>query len=110
MNLSIDTVKENNQMIVHVSGEVDIYTAPDLKKQLLELTKQEGQSVVVDLSHVNYMDSTGIGVFISALKSTKENESHLKLVNLQSQVMRLFDITGLNEIIEIQPEIRGVSE
>ncbi|HLQ97343.1 MAG TPA: STAS domain-containing protein, partial [Candidatus Dormibacteraeota bacterium] len=56
MNLSIDTVKENNQMIVHVSGEVDIYTAPDLKKQLLELTKQEGQSVVVDLSHVNYMD------------------------------------------------------
>jgi len=110
MNLSIDTVKGNNQMIVHVSGEVDIYTAPDLKKQLLELTKQEGQSVVVDLSHVNYMDSTGIGVFISALKSTKENESHLKLVNLQSQVMRLFDITGLNEIIEIQPEIRGVSE
>jgi len=110
MNLSIDTVKENNQMIVHVSGEVDIYTAPDLKKQLLELTKQKGQSVVVDLSDVNYMDSTGIGVFISTLKSTKENDSHLKLVNLQSQVMRLFDITGLNEIIEIQPEIRGVSE
>src|SRR5690625_937490 len=110
MNLSIDTVKENNQMIVHVSGEVDIYTTPDLQKQLMEVTKQKGQAVVVDLSEVNYMDSTGIGVFISTLKTTNENDSHLKLVNLQSQVMRLFDITGLNEIIEIQPEIRGVSE
>ncbi|MBU5468547.1 STAS domain-containing protein [Virgibacillus sp. MSJ-26] len=110
MNLSIDIVEEKSQMIVYVSGEVDIYTAPDLKKEVLKLTAQKGNAVIIDLSDVNYMDSTGIGVFISALKSTKENDSRLKLVNLQSSVMRLFEITGLIEIIDIQPEIRGVSE
>lgn len=110
MNLSIDIVEEKSQMIVYVSGEVDIYTAPDLKKKVLKLTAQKGNTVIIDLSDVNYMDSTGIGVFISALKSTKENDSRLKLVNLQSSVMRLFEITGLIEIIDIQPEIRGVSE
>lgn len=110
MNLNIDVIDEKSQLVMYISGEVDIYTAPDLKKELLGLTLQQGNTVIVDLSNVNYMDSTGIGVFISALKSTKENDSQLKLVNLQSQVMRLFEITGLNEIIDIQPEIRGVSE
>lgn len=110
MNLNIDVVDKNSQIIMYVSGEVDIYTAPDLKKELVALTEQKGKTVAVDLGNVSYMDSTGIGVFISALKSSKENDSKLKLVNLQSQVMRLFEITGLNEIINIQPEIRGVSE
>lgn len=110
MNLQIDVTDQDNQVTVYVSGEIDIYTAPDLKNKLVPLTKEKGKIVSVDLTDVNYMDSTGIGVFISALKSTKEHESDLQLVNLQDRILRLFEITGLTEIMDIQPAMRGANE
>ncbi|WP_404451211.1 STAS domain-containing protein [Virgibacillus necropolis] len=110
MNLVIDVVEENEKSKVILSGEIDAYTAPNLKDTLLPLTKLDGKTVEVDLEQVGYMDSTGLGVFISALKSTKEYNSHLTLVNLQERVMRLFKITGLNEIMDINDGIRGGQE
>ncbi len=64
-------------------------------------------TVVVDLEQVNYMDSTGLGVFISALKSTKEFDSELRLVALQDRVQRLFEITGLDSVLNIDSTVRG---
>ncbi|CDO04126.1 anti-anti-sigma-B factor [Oceanobacillus picturae] len=110
MNLVIDVVEESNKSVVNLSGEIDAYTAPNLKESLLPLTQKEGNTVEVDLGNVNYMDSTGLGVFISALKSTKENGSEMKLVNIQDRVLRLFKITGLDEIMDLNSTIRGVTE
>ncbi|WP_106494769.1 STAS domain-containing protein [Lentibacillus sp. Marseille-P4043] len=110
MNLTVDVVEDNNKSKVILSGEIDAYTAPQLKEALLPLTKVDGQIVEANLEHVNYMDSTGLGVFISALKSTKENNSHLKLIDLQERVFRLFKITGLIDIMDIKAAIRGGSE
>lgn len=107
MDLEIETVNETDKSIVFLSGEIDAYTAPQLKEALLPLTTAEGSTVEVDLENINYMDSTGLGIFISALKSTKEHESHLKLVNIQDRVLRLFKITGLDEIMDINAVIRG---
>ncbi|UJL47051.1 STAS domain-containing protein [Virgibacillus sp. NKC19-16] len=106
MNLVVDVVEQNQASTVSLSGEVDAYTAPELKAKLLPLTSQQGHTVNVDLEDVTYMDSTGLGVFISALKSTKEHESQLKLINIQDRVLRLFKITGLDEIMDIAG-IRG---
>ncbi|MFD1038359.1 STAS domain-containing protein [Virgibacillus byunsanensis] len=110
MDLIINVVDNNGKSIVNLSGEIDAYTAPQLKEALLPLTNVDGHTVEVNMENVNYMDSTGLGVFISALKSTKENNSHLKLVNLQDRVSRLFKITGLNEVININATIKGGSE
>lgn len=107
MNLEISIVEEVGKSKLIVSGEIDAYTAPKLKDSLLPLTKESDKTAEVDLNQVSYMDSTGLGVFISALKSTKETGSHLRLINLQDRVLRLFKITGLDEIIEIADEIRG---
>lgn len=109
MNLSIQTIEENEKSILKLSGEIDAYTAPELKEALLPLTSKSGNTVEVDLAHVNYMDSTGLGVFVSALKSSKENDTSLKLVHLQDRVARLFNITGLDGIININDTIRGGS-
>ncbi|MBH0231557.1 STAS domain-containing protein [Halobacillus yeomjeoni] len=107
MNLTIDVTNKENLAYLSLSGEVDAFTAPKLKEALLPLTKEEGQTVEVDLQDVNYMDSTGLGVFISALKSTKEHNSEMRLVHLQERVYRLFKITGLTEIITIDSAVRG---
>ncbi|OZU89199.1 anti-anti-sigma factor [Virgibacillus indicus] len=110
MNLVIDISEETEKTTVNLSGEIDAYTAPKLKEALLPLTKQNGLIVEINLEDVNYMDSTGLGIFISALKSAKENNSQMKLVNLQDRVFRLFKITGLDAIMDINAAIRGGSE
>ncbi|MFC3039291.1 STAS domain-containing protein [Virgibacillus xinjiangensis] len=110
MNLELNVVEGNDKSIVNLSGEIDAYTAPKLKETLLPLTRNAGHTVEVDLENVNYMDSTGLGIFISALKSTNENDSKMKLVNIQDRVYRLFKITALDEIMDINATIRGGSE
>ncbi|QHE50844.1 STAS domain-containing protein [Pontibacillus sp. HMF3514] len=109
MNLTIDVEHNGAEKIVSLSGEIDAYTAPKLKETLLPLTQESEVTVIVDLQQISYMDSTGLGVFISALKSTKEYNNTLKLVNLQDRVYRLFKITGLTEIIAIETDstVRG---
>lgn len=107
INLSIDVATTDNQTVLTVKGEIDAYTAPLLKEKLLPSTAKEAEKIVVDLNDVTYMDSTGLGVFISALKSTKEHGSTLTLVNLQERVHRLFKITSLDSIISIDTTTRG---
>ncbi|UOR10314.1 STAS domain-containing protein [Halobacillus amylolyticus] len=107
MNLTIDVTNRENVIHVSLVGEVDAFTAPKLKESLLPLTKEEGQTIEVDLQEVNYMDSTGLGVFISTLKSTKEHNTELKLIQMQDRVHRLFKITGLTEIMNIDNTVRG---
>lgn len=107
MDLLIEVKTEENKSTVNLSGEIDVYTAPKLKESILPLTEYENNVIEVFFDHVTYMDSTGLGVFIGALKSTKENGSTLRLVNLQDRVLRLFKITGLDEIIDINYTIGG---
>jgi len=109
MNLTIQKSEENGKSILSLSGEIDAYTAPELKEAILPLTSKSGNQVEIDLKDVNYMDSTGLGVFVSALKSSKENNSTLQLVHLKDRVQRLFKITGLDGIIDINDTIRGGS-
>lgn len=110
MDLEMQVKEETNKSIVILSGEIDAYTAPKLKDTLVPLTTEPEQTVEVNLGDVSYMDSTGLGVFISALKSTKENNSHMKLVDLQKRVYRLFNITGLIEVMDVKAAIRGGNE
>ncbi len=110
MNLKIDIVQNEKNSLVTLAGEIDIYTAPELKAALLPLTKTEGQLLEVDLSGIEYMDSTGLGIFVSVLKAAKEYNSHLTLINLDERILRLFKITGLDEVIDIKTTIGGGQE
>lgn len=106
MNLQIqhETRKETEHL--KLSGEVDAFTAPKLREELLPLTEVKSSMIIIDLSEIQYMDSTGLGIFIAALKSCKKNEADLKLKGMTPRVERLFEITGLDEIIDIE-EVRG---
>lgn len=101
MELKIREEKKDNVVELHLEGEVDVYTAPHLKKKLYTLMK-EGHSVVVSLEDVNYMDSTGLGVFIGALKQANSGKGSIQLRSLQPRIQRLFEITGLKEVMDIK--------
>jgi len=107
MNLSIHVTNDDQVTDIKLVGEIDVYTAPNLKDTLLSATKKEGETIRIDLEKVTYMDSTGLGALISGLKSSKEHNSKLVLNNIQDRVYRLFDITGLKEVFDIESTIRG---
>lgn len=107
MNITIDIEEKSTEKFLKVSGEVDAYTAPTLKEKILPLGEEENIEVHVDLSDVNYMDSTGLGVFIALFKVCTKNNSSLKFSSMTERVERLFKITGLHELMEIDTAVRG---
>ncbi|WLR51060.1 anti-sigma factor antagonist [Bacillus tianshenii] len=110
MNLKVDIIHNDSQIEVSVFGEVDAYTAPKLRESLIPLTEEEGVDIFVNLAGVDYMDSTGLGVFIGALKSSRKHNSTLKLHGMTDRVERLFQITGLNEVMDIETSPRGETQ
>ncbi|HZG70350.1 MAG TPA: anti-sigma factor antagonist [Chondromyces sp.] len=107
MNMNIDIKELEQQVNVKLAGEIDAYTAPKLRETLFPYTERKGASVVIDLTDVEYMDSTGLGVFVGLFKSLNANEGSLKLVGLSERLKRLFDITGLADIMNINSEVEG---
>ncbi|MCM3125654.1 MULTISPECIES: anti-sigma factor antagonist [unclassified Mesobacillus] len=107
MNISIDVKETESKLAVKVNGEIDAYTAPQLREKLFPLSEKEGVKMVVDLSEVNYMDSTGLGVFVGVFKNVRAHNGEFKIVGLSERLQRLFEITGLADIIDINSQIEG---
>jgi len=103
MKMDISHTKNLDGDELKITGEVDAYTATELKELLLKLTQIPGNTVFLNLSETAYMDSTGIGVIIAAYKSSKTHGSSIVIRGLTPRVRRLFDITGLSDIIVIEP-------
>lgn len=92
--LSDEAVDERTH-VVAPRGEVDALTAPQLGRRLLGLAEEGKTRVVVDLSNVTFMDSTGIGVLLYSLKQLRVRKGGLVLVCPTERIMRPFQITGL---------------
>lgn len=103
MDLTIKTTSTENEHRVILGGEIDAFTGAKVRETLLSLVQQPGTTLVaVDLQDVEYMDSTGIGIFIAAMKACKQTGCAFEVQNLSSRVERLFRITGLHELIAIR--------
>ena len=103
MNISVElhTIDELHVKGL-IGGEIDAFTAPILREKLTEITFQDNIHVELNLQDVTYMDSTGLGVFVGFFKSINAANGHMELTGLSPRLKRLFDITGLVEIMDIQ--------
>ena len=101
MELDIRTLNENGACIMSVEGEVDVYTAPRLKEALVEAIEGGCVDLVVDLDSVSFIDSSGLGVLVGALRRTKERSGSLRLVCTRDAVLKIFRITGLDKVFPI---------
>lgn len=102
MNLSMTSRTPSEQTcILEIEGEVDVYTSPQLKQDLVQLAESGVKRVIIDLSKVEYLDSTGLGVLIGGLKRLREAGGNLSLVGPGMRIQRIFEITGLNKIFDI---------
>ena len=104
MNLTMTSRTPNETTrILDLAGEVDVYTSPQLKQDLVQLAESGVKHVIVNLSKVEYLDSTGLGVLIGGLKRMREHDGNMALVGPGMRILRIFEITGLDKIFDIYP-------
>jgi anti-sigma B factor antagonist len=87
--------------VISLTGEVDLYTAPEFKQQLLEVINQGAKEVVVDFSNTTFIDSTTLGVLVGGVKRLRTNDGQLSLVSSDRNITKIFEITGLDRVFTI---------
>jgi anti-sigma B factor antagonist len=105
MQLRTEVTEIAGWTIVHVYGELDVATTPDLRELLVGLVSGGSTKLVLDLDGVDFLDSTGLGTIISALKRARTHGGDLRLVCTQARIARLFEITGLDKAVPLQPSV-----
>ncbi len=91
--------------MVTVSGEVDLYTAPQLRNELVDALEDGARRLVIDMSRVEFCDSTGISVLLSAMKRSRDKSGDLELVAPKPAVMKVLEVTGLDEVFVIHADL-----
>ena len=101
MNFDIKTEQVDDAYVIALAGEVDLYTAPEFKQQLLDVIAKGGKEVIVDFSDTTFIDSTTLGVLVGGVKRLRTNDGQLSLVCSDRNITKIFEITGLNKVFPI---------
>ena len=105
MDLGLDVSQRDGWAVLAVSGEVDVATAPRLRERLVGLVSEGRHRIVVDLEGVDFLDSTGLGVLVGALKRVRTHGGDLALVCTQPRVLKVFEITGLTKVFPMHASV-----
>ena len=106
--MNVSAVNEENRTVITVSGEVDIATSPALDAAIATAIGEETKQIIIDLTDVSFMDSSGLGVIVRGLKRAREAEIDLDLVISNDRVLKVFAITGLDQVIKIHSAIADI--
>ncbi len=102
MNFSVNTEQlGDDAYAIALAGEVDLYTAPEFKEELLDVIGKGGRNVIVDLSNTTFIDSTTLGVLVGGVKRLRTNDGQLSLVCSDRNITKIFEITGLDRVFTI---------
>lgn len=107
IDFSVDSREQGAWSIVSVAGEVDLYTAPRLRERIIDLVNGGRYQILVDLTSVEFMDSTGLAVLVGGLKRVREHGGSLELVCTKDPVLKLLTITGLDRALTIHSSVAG---
>jgi anti-sigma B factor antagonist len=101
MELDITTERDGTACHLTLTGEIDVYTSPQLKQELIDAVDDGCMNVLVDLEGVAFIDSSGLGVLVSGLRRVKEQGGTMRLVSTREGILKIFRITGLDKVFPI---------
>ncbi|MPZ61360.1 MAG: anti-sigma factor antagonist [Propionibacteriales bacterium] len=101
MDLSLDTREQDERVIIEIGGEIDVYTAPQLRERIGDLVDENHFNLIIDMERVEFLDSTGLGVLVGGLKRVRGNDGSLRLVCTQERLLKILRITGLTRVFAI---------
>jgi anti-sigma B factor antagonist len=101
VDLSITITESGSDRTVRLEGTCDLATAPDLRTALQPLVPPEVQDLIVDVSALEFIDSTGLGVILGAMRRLREGGGHLRIAGASGTVRRVLEITDLDKVIPL---------
>lgn len=99
----VEEQHDTDTRVISVSGEIHVTTAPEFSQRLNDAIAAGTRNVVIDMSGVEFIDSTGLSVLLNGLRRVTRSEGRLSLVVSNPTVLRLFEITKLDSTFDIQP-------
>ena len=111
MDLQVtEKLLSDKRAMLTLSGRLDAVTAPDLKAQLKRLAKDGHIQLIVDLTDVPFIDSSGLAALVSGLKAVREAGGAMKLAGLSEQTRTVFTLTRLDRVFEIYPDAASAQD
>ena len=101
LDFSVSVTATDGVATVKVAGELDAFTAPQLRTALCELEAQGARHVTLDIGGTQFVDSTGLSVLVGGLKRLRDTGGDLVVKSPTASTLRLFDVTGLTRIFDI---------
>jgi anti-sigma B factor antagonist len=105
MELSLTSRAEGEFEIIEVGGEIDVYTAPKLREAIVAAVDAGHTRLIIDVQKVEFLDSTGLGVLVGALKRVRADSGSLDIVCTQERILKIFEITGLDKVFGLHSSI-----
>jgi anti-sigma B factor antagonist len=93
--------------VVEAAGEVDMYSAPALRDDLLKGINEGHRRVVLDLTDVTFIDSSGFAVLVTALKRLQQSEGTMRLAGAGEAVRSSMRISGIDRILTLYPDVEA---
>lgn len=110
MELRIRDERDGDVCVVHPEGEVDIYTAGSLKERLVQRIEGGCTHVIVDMEAVSFIDSSGLGVLVGALRRVRERGGDVHIVCSHDNILKVLRITGLDKVFPLFSDERAARE
>ncbi len=108
MKIDVKTETHGDKFLASVAGEIDAHTVPELRSCLEDAVANGYCHLIIDLSAVPFIDSTGIGVLATTLRSSRENGGGVSLVGVRDNVLRIFALLGLDGEFSIVDDLDSV--
>jgi anti-sigma B factor antagonist len=100
IELEIETRQESGWTVLVANGELDLYSAPRLRHEVLAALEGGVTQIALDLHDVGFIDSTGLGILVACLKSVRERDGRLVVIAPEtSPLRRLLALTGLEKVL-----------
>jgi anti-sigma B factor antagonist len=99
--MEIEIQKNSDLVTVSITGDIEMMSIKDFKNQLLDIGQNEEKDIGLDLSRVNYIDSSGVGVLISLLKLQKNKGKNLKILKVSPKVLNVLKLSSLSDIFNL---------
>lgn len=105
MQFEVNVAPVGAWTVVAVAGEIDVATAPRLRKEAIAIVADGHHRVVLDLEAVDFLDSTGLGVLIGVLRRINAVGGELRLVCSTPRILDLFTLTGLDRVFDLRASV-----
>jgi anti-sigma B factor antagonist len=104
LNIQINERKPG-VFVVSLGGDLDMSSSPQVRNALLPVFRKRASHIIVDLSDVPYVDSSGIATFVEALQLSRKGEVRFSLAGACRRVESIFDLAYLKNIFEMAPNV-----